>query len=252
MKNITSIIVLMTGLMLASASETRAQTILQGKAFVNVNGGGQMHESRDLNKSGSFSVYSQTATWATTGLTTIEGGIFDISAGYKVWGDLGFAVGYANFNSTSTAKGAASIPSPIFFNRPASVVVDEVSTTRKDRNVYLVAMWFFPVTEKIDVAVAIGPSFTRVQQDLLTTGSAEFTQSLTTAALSGKNAVPVVHTESGTAKGVNVGVDGTYLFTKWIGAGAFIRYNGGSVDLPSVSDLKAGGFQMGIGARLRF
>jgi len=58
--------------------------------------------------------------------------------------------------------------------------------------------------------------------------------------------------EEGTAKGVNVGVDGTYLFTPRVGAGIFLRYAGGSVDLPSAPGLKVGGFQAGIGARIRF
>ena len=58
------------------------------------------------------------------------------------------------------------------------------------------------------------------------------------------------NTTNGTAKGVNVGADVTYLFTKTLGAGVFARYNGGSVSLDSVSDVKAGGFQLGIGARL--
>jgi hypothetical protein len=39
---------------------------------------------------------------------------------------------------------------------------------------------------------------------------------------------------------------------KSYGGGIFVRYNGGSVDLPSAANVKAGGFQMGIGARLRF
>ena len=64
--------------------------------------------------------------------------------------------------------------------------------------------------------------------------------------------IPFVVTQSGTSKGVNIGVDGTYLFRPWLGAGAFIRYNGGAVDLDQVADVKAGGFQAGIGARLRF
>ena len=37
------------------------------------------------------------------------------------------------------------------------------------------------------------------------------------------------------------------MFTKMIGAGVFIRYNGGSIDLPDATGLNAGGFQLGIG-----
>jgi hypothetical protein len=31
-----------------------------------------------------------------------------------------------------------------------------------------------------------------------------------------------------------------------------MRYNGGSVDLPSAENLDAGGFQLGLGVRIRY
>jgi hypothetical protein len=61
-----------------------------------------------------------------------------------------------------------------------------------------------------------------------------------------------VETESKTAFGVNLGVDGSYLITRNYGVGVFIRYAGGQVDLPSAEDMRVGGFQAGVGARLRF
>ena len=103
------------------------------------------------------------------------------------------------------------------------------------------AVWFRPST-KVDVAVSIGPSFIRVTQGVVAGSIPPGTQSLSLA----------IASEEATAKGVNVGVDGAYLFTKNLGAGLFIRYNGGSVDLPSAPDLKVGGFQIGVGARVRF
>ena len=156
---------------------------------------------------------------------------------------MAVAIGFSSFNSTGSAVGSALVPSPIFFNKPNAVTLDLSTAPRTDRNVYLVAMWFYPVRDNIDVAVSIGPSFTRVRQQVVTT---------VTIPANTSNAVAVVGDESGTARGVNVGVDGTYMFTKLIGAGMFIRYNGGSLDLPSAPGLKVGGFQIGIGARMRF
>jgi hypothetical protein len=42
------------------------------------------------------------------------------------------------------------------------------------------------------------------------------------------------------------------MFQPQLGAGVFLRYAGGSVDLPEVSNVKVGGFQGGFGLRLRF
>ena len=91
--------------------------------------------------------------------------------------------------------------------------------------------------------MSAGPSFIQVKQQLVasvgvTTGTQTFT--------------PTTSTQSGTVKGVNVGVDGTYMFSRTFGAGLLLRYAGGQVDLPAVSGVHAGGFQAGIGARIRF
>jgi hypothetical protein len=250
MKKTTSLMVLIAGLLLAGASKTAAQTPLMGKLFINVNGGGQT-QSRTIDNSGSLGLYNQTASW-TTSESVPSGGIFDISIGYKVWRDFGLALGYSQLSVTGAVVGSASIPSSISFTQPPrQVLINETPAERKDRNVYLVGMWFFPIKEKIDVAIAIGPSFTRVKQDLVV-DSQEFRQNIVSAANAGTTITPVLVNQSGTAKGILLGLDGQYMFTPMIGAGAFIRFNGGSVDLDDATDVKAGGFQLGIGGRFRF
>ena len=131
----------------------------------------------------------------------------------------------------------------LVFDQPSTVTSTQPGLAHSENGVHLQAVWFIPATDKIDVALSIGPSFIHVTQELVSTVTIPSgTQSVNIA----------VGSEEGTAKGVNVGVDGNYLFTRNIGAGIFIRYAGGSVDLPSAPDLSVGGFQIGIGARIRF
>jgi hypothetical protein len=241
MKKTTYIIAMIAGFTLLSSSVIRAQTVLTGKAFVNVNLAAQLDES-DFETTFSQSVYGQTASAATTA-TIGRGAMFDISGGYRLYRDIAVAVGYSHFGKTGHAKGVASIPNPLFFDQPATVVFDTTDVDRTDHSVYVLAVWFLPISAKTDVAISIGPSFTQVSQDLIANMNIP---------AGTQTATPVIQHESGTAAGINVGVDGTYLFTKRYGAGVFIRYNGGSVDLDSASDVKAGGFQIGIGGRLRF
>jgi hypothetical protein len=73
-----------------------------------------------------------------------------------------------------------------------------------------------------------------------------------TVAAGTQNVTPVVTKEKKTAASALIGVDGTYMVTENFGAGVFMRYVGGKVDLPSVADLKVGGFQIGAGGRVRF
>jgi len=250
MKKTTSLMVLIAGLLLAGASETAAQSPLNGKLFISVNGGAQT-QSRTIDNSGSLGLYNQTASW-TTSQSVPSGGLFDISVGYKVWRDFGLALGYSQFSETGTVVGSASIPSSISFTQPPrQVAINETPAERSDRNVYLVAMWFIPIKQKIDFAIAIGPSFTRVKQDLVV-DSQQFRENIVNAANSGTTIQPVLVNQSGTANGILVGLDGRYMFTPMIGAGAFIRYNGGSVDLADAPGLDAGGFQLGIGGRFQF
>ena len=240
MTRTTRISALMIGLTLAFGSVASAQSMLDGKLFINVNGGAQT-QARSVDNSFSIPIYGQTATVATTA-TIPGGGIFDFSVGYKVMSNLGVAIGFSTFSGTGATGGAASVPSPIFFNRPLAVTIPETPAERKDRSTYVLVVGFVPITDKVDLALSIGPTFIRVEQPLIASVSIpNGTQ----------NVNPTIQTQTGTAKGVNVGADLSYMFLKQVGAGVFMRYNGGSVDLQSAPGLKAGGFQVGIGGRLR-
>jgi hypothetical protein len=57
--------------------------------------------------------------------------------------------------------------------------------------------------------------------------------------------------------GFNVGTDIGYFFTRQIGVGASVQWAATTIDAPASSgtgtfDIKAGGFEVGAGLRLRF
>jgi hypothetical protein len=241
MNTTTRISLLLIGFTLALGSRAGAQGMPEGKVFINVNGGAQT-QSRSVDNSFSIPIYGQTATVATTA-TIPSGGLFDLSVGYKVRPSIGVAFGFSTFSGTGAVAGAASVPSPIFFNRPAAVTIPETDAQHKERSIYLLLVGFVPVTDKVDVALSIGPAFTRVEQALITSVSIP---------AGTQNVNPAIQTQSKTATGVNLGVDLTYMFVRQVGAGAFMRYISGSVDLDSAPGLKVAGFQVGVGGRLRF
>jgi len=241
MNTTTRISLLLIGFTLAFGSRAGAQVTSEGKIFINVNGGAQT-QSRSVDNSFSLPVYGQTATVNTTA-SIPSGGLFDLSAGYRLRPNIGIAVGFSTLSVTGSVAGLASVPSPIFFNRPASVTIPESPADRKDRNIYVLLVGFVPVTDKVDVALSIGPSFTHIEQSLITAVSIP---------AGTQNVNPTIQTQSATAKGINVGVDLSYMFVPHVGAGAFMRYVSGSVDLESAPNLKAGGFQVGVGGRFRF
>jgi hypothetical protein len=241
----TSLLLVLTGLVLTGATEATAQVSDRTKVFININVGAQP-ASQTLDSTFTVPKYGQTAAAATS---LVIGGepIFDIAAGYRIRQQIGVAVGFSSMSSSGTIAGTASVPSPIFFNQFKTVDIGGQAFNRTDRDVYVIFMWYVPVTNRIEIALFAGPTFAHVTQDLVTNVVVpDGTQ----------NAVAAVESRSGTAAGANVGFDASYLFTKYYGAGIFVRYNGGSTDLATTGDstisVKGGGFQMGIGARLRF
>lgn len=250
MNTTRTIRVLLSVLALAGAANASAQQTttgahnmmpLGGKAFVNVNVGAQT-QSATMNNDFSFPIYGQTASVTTT--ASVDGGpLFDLSVGYRFIPKIGVAIGYSSFSRTGSVAGAASIPSPLFFNRPAAVTIPAADAQRKDRNIYLIVVGFVPIYDKTELALFVGPSATRVQQEVIADVSVP---------AGTQNVVSTIQSQSGTAVGVNIGADLTYQFQKQVGAGVFVRYNGGSVDLTTLNDVKAGGLQMGIGARVKF
>ena len=240
MKKTTSIVVLLAGLALAGTSPTKAQTPAANSVFADVNGGGQT-QSRTIGTSTSFPLYGETAT-VNDAQKIASGPIFDISGGYRVWRSLSVGVGFSAFSRTSVGTLIASLPNPIAFNRPLTVTASSSGLKHSELGTHLMAVWFIPVTDKIDVDFFAGPSFIHVRQDVMTASVPTGTQTLNVATTR----------QTGTAKGGNVGISASYLFSRHYGAGLFMRYAGGSVDLPAVSNLKVGGFQLGGGVRLRY
>ena len=243
MTKMTSVLVMMAGLATMVASEAQAQTkpAPASAGFVNITGGAQP-QRRDLGKTDTFTLYDEKATLSST-QPIANGVFFDVSGGYRVWHGLAVGLGYSSFSTTSTATVVATIPNPLFFDQLKTVNSTATSLEHTERGIHLQAVWFVPVTDKIDVALSAGPSFIQVKQHLV---------SSVTVPAGTQNVNVVIGSEEGNAKGVNVGFDGTYLITRNVGVGLMIRYAGGSLDLPSAPGLSVGGFQAGLGARLRF
>src|SRR5205085_2207230 len=126
------------------------------KVFIGINAGLQP-QSRTLNTTFSFPIYGQTASVATSQIVG-KRPIFDMNAGYRVLPQLGVALGFSTFSRTAPIAATASIPSPLFFNQSATVDVTVPSSKRTDRNIYLLAVWFMPITEQLELSFSAGPS----------------------------------------------------------------------------------------------
>lgn len=225
------------------APKAHAQMTWTDQGFVNVSGGAQAG-SHTLATQSTFDLYEEQGS-VSSSQKVGGGGFFDISAGYKVWHNLAVGLGYSHSASSADAAVSASVPDPLFFDRPRAVTATAPDLKHSENAIHISGTWMVPVTDKIDVGVSFGPSIFMVKQDLptgVTISEPGPTVTGTTIASAEK-----------TSAGINFGVDVTYLVTKRIGVGGLARYTRGSVDLDGATDkLTVGGFQIGGGVRLRF
>lgn len=228
------------------APAAEAQMTWTDQGFVNVNVGVQ-GGSRSLDTSTEFTIYDETGSLTTT--QDVGGGaFFDVSGGYKVWRNLAVGVGFSRVSSEADVTVQASVPDPVVFDRPRSASASVSGAQYSEVAVHLSGTWMMPVTDKVDVGFAFGPTIFLVSQDL---------PSALTAGDIGEPG-PTIRQVSltsvdNTTVGVHFGLDATYLVTPRIGAGVLIRYSVGSADLDGATDsLTVGGFQIGGGVRVRF
>jgi hypothetical protein len=211
------------------------------KGFIGVSFGAQPRR-QTIQTTTSLGVYQETATFDTS-QPIGNGAIIDVTGGYRVWENLYVGVGFSSFSKNSDSTVTARIPSPLFFDSFKTTDFTQPNLEHKERNVYVQGMYFFDVTEKVDVAIYGGAAFIGVTQSFFGAYGVEpGTQNLTYR----------VDNQSVRTTGGTVGVEGTYLVRRNIGVALFARYVSGTVNFPILGDVKAGGIHAGVGARYRF
>lgn len=245
--------VLAIGLIVLSAPDARAQMQWTDRLFVNVNGGYQV-ASDEFVSDADFSIYEEPANLTATQKLK-SGGLFDASAGYRIWKNLAVGIGFTRFSAKSDALVTARIPSPLVFDELRVASVSASGTEHSQVATHVQAVWFWPFTDKIDFAFAAGPSFIAVNQELIS--AVEIGPESGPPFSNPQITQVTVKKEKKTALGFNLGADATYLIMTRagadLGAGLTLRYVFGSADLPGLDDsLKVGGFQVLAGARIRY
>lgn len=243
------------GLLVGTAGQASAQVGPEwtDRAYFTLNWAGQSG-STDLNGTSSFPLYDEEARLETSG-TAGAGQMIDLSAGARVWRNVSVGLAFNRVASTSDVTLRGSIPHPLIFGRPRDFTQTVPGLERAERAVHLQFGYMWPVNEKLDVHVYAGPSFFRVTQNAVTSVTID-EQPFPHDAV---NVQPVASRRSDSPVGGHFGTDVSYKLYTWnrikIGAGGFLRYAGASSNvrvLDTDVDSDVGGFQGGIGIRLRY
>ena len=238
----TTIAVVAAGVFLAFSTAVQAQAPAPSKnIFVDVNFGVQVN-SQDLAIQETPTIYGETARIDSTAKTG-SSPFLDVTFGYRVWQDVSVALGLTTtFGSTSDGTITAVIPDPLVFDRPATTTGTVTDLSHKERAASIFVMWTNPISDKMDGTILAGPSFLKVFQDV------------PKANVPAQSNIPTFSAEeqTDTTLGFTIGGDITYLVNPRTGVGLLVRYVIANADLPSASDVKIGGFQIGGGVRFRF
>jgi hypothetical protein len=244
---------LMAAALVGVSLPAHAQTLWEDRAFVNLSFGLDTG-TEEISRRSTFTVYNETGSVEASGEFG-SFGIFDISVGARVINN--FAVGFAYHTGDTTGSGSysASVPHPLFFDRPRNVTGTFDDAKRDEHATHLMFGYMVPVGEKLDVLIFGGPSWFRVSQEMVT--DVRFTEQ--GPPYTNITVLPAVETVKKSATGYNFGVDGTYFVYSTdlvrVGVGGFLRFTGATADLPfsgGTVETHLGGTQFGFGARIRF
>jgi len=239
----TRIAALAGTVLLATAMNASAQTTWDGSIFVNVSAG--VHAgSTDIDLSLAPTIYDEPAAVATS-RSAGAGGVFDITGGLMIRESLGGAISFSTRSSSGDGTLTASIPDPIFFDRPRAVTDTIGDMGYSERWLGFLAAWVVPAGEQLDVTVLAGPAVAWVNVDA----------PAAVAVSEGATGPDVTVTLDSITKsffGIQLGVDVRYMLTETVGVGGFARFQRASGEVQGGSDVTAGGFQLGGGVRFKF
>jgi hypothetical protein len=237
-------------ILLAPAGTAAQDRSWNDRGFLSLSGGAQI-VSTDFSNSATFTLHAEEARF-TADYEAGTGGLFDMSAGLRVWRRLAVGLAVSHNGRNATASVHAKLPHPFHFDRPRDVSGQVDRIRGRETSVGFTLTWVEPVADRIDLVFFGGPTVVALRQELIR--QVRFTENypFDTATFTGTATV----TQSTSGAGIQGGVDVTYLLTSRIGVGGMLRFTYASVELQALpgqsAPATAGSVQTAFGFRFRF
>lgn len=229
------------------------QTFLKGRLTVYANGLSQQSGARQFADQWTYRAYGGDAKVSVSHVIA-SAPIVDVGGSLRLWRGLMAGGGYSASKTLDATVVTGSVPHPINQNNPRVIEARSLQSQHRLQVAHVFGAWRFPVLDKLDVAAFGGASFFNLTQGVVTNVTAVEAGGPPFAAVKidqlqrgqhGRNAV-----------GGHVGVDVTYMATRFVGVGLLLRYTDGIVVLPAAKtgnlSLAVGGLEVGGGVRIRF
>ena len=234
---------------LSFAAPAAAQTWSE-RGFISVNGAFQP-TTNDF--SDRFEFEKDLDTGTTDVDYPVKGGfVFDGGGGVRLWKGIGAGVAVSYFTHKDPAATSTRSPHPFFLNQFRDVSGDTRDLARTETAVHVQAMYFWDPAGPLRLVFSGGPTFFKVEQDLVSSVQLVEAYPYDTAEFS--NVTTEKSKKSTTA--FNVGADVLWMFSRSIGVGGLVRYSRASLDLDAPNSrsvsVDAGGVYVGGGVRVVF
>jgi hypothetical protein len=205
----------------------------------------------DLQDRITFETNAETGT-ITTDYPGRTGVLFDVTAGFRVRGRLGVAVGVAHATRAGDASVTAEIPHPFFDDQPRTVSGDAGDVSRTETAVHGQLYYDLRPRGAWRLRLFAGPSYFNVEQEIVTDVQADEEYPYDTAEFRSAT----TSRAKGSAIGLNAGLDVARMFNRRVGVAGSLRYAIASVDLDAgesrTVSANGGGVQAGVGLRILF
>lgn len=251
MKRVVLVGVVAIGLLPAVAFAQAAPEVSKG--YVGIYFGGQAGDD-SFTLSSTQSIYDEPAS-ITASQSYGGGPVFGIGAGVRVWKNLVIGGLYTRVQSDQDITVTASVPHPLFFERPRTGTISPADVEHEENAFHLQAKWVVPVGRRLEVSGFVGPSFFSISHGFAGApiGVQEGTFPFDSVTVTTVNTA----SEKESAVGVNLGADAHYRLTDLFGVGGYLMFTRATTDItPAFDDdpieITAGGFQACVGVRLAF
>jgi hypothetical protein len=196
-------------------------------------------------------IYTERALIAATHPVAGRRLTLDTSGGIRLWRNVGAGAALTKFAATDELTVVARVPHPALFNQPRTAA-KAAPFQRAESAIHVHAVYVLPIASRFDVMLSGGPSFIRLQQDLVEKIEvAEAGPPFSTVAIGNVGVV----TRQVWTRAIHGGADVTWFLTPVVGFGFSARYVKGSAATQlgdgTPIDVDVGGLQIGWGARIR-
>jgi hypothetical protein len=215
----------------AAAAPADAQSAWTDRGYINVGGWYQTASPSFSNTVHPIDFVEAAAVDTSYKTNSIPG--LDVGGGVRVWRNLAVGLNVSRFSKETGGTVSAQIPHPFFFNRARTVSGNASALTRDETAVHLQALWMLPLGSRWRLALAGGPSWFAVGQDLVSDVTVTQTYPYDTATFATATSTHRSHSQIG----FNAGTDVSYQLHRHVGLGIGVTFSHASFRwiIPSAS-----------------